>query len=368
MRTGVFLPNWIGDVVMATPAVRALRRQADDTGGQLFAIAKPYVASVLEGLGWVDGTICSKRGAGAGTERQPPLFRRLRDARLDRVVLLTNSLGTAWAAWRSGVPERIGLVREGRGPLLTTRVYEARRRGRRIEAPAIDSYLTTAYAAGADYQPPTLQLATTAEDERLADEVWRRLGLPASGPASGLAGGSVVVLNSGGAFGAAKSWPVEHFAGLAARFASSGLHVLVNCGPAERDAARQIARGANSPRVVSLADWPAADAWSVPLGLSKAVIRRCRLLVSTDSGPRFFGVAFGRPVVSLFGPTGHAATRTHYPLETPLALDMPCRPCMKASCPLGHHRCMRDLSVDRVYRAAQDLLRRTAADGIPQAA
>ncbi len=129
-----------------------------------------------------------------------------------------------------------------------------------------------------------------------------------------------------------------------------GLVVLVNCGPAERQIARDIVQQAKRSEVVSLADL------DVPLGLSKAIIRRARLLVTTDSGPRYFGVAFGRPVVSLFGPTGIAATRTHYDQERCLSLNLECSPCMERTCPLSHHRCMRDLSVEQVFASVQELL------------
>jgi heptosyltransferase-2 len=122
--------------------------------------------------------------------------------------------------------------------------------------------------------------------------------------------------------------------------------VIVNCGPKERELAREIAKLADSEKVVSLADF------DVPLGLSKAVIRRSRLLVTTDSGPRFFAVAFDRPVVSLFGPTSPAATPTSYARETTLSLALECQPCMERQCPLVHHNCMRELSVEQVYQAA----------------
>ena len=273
---------------------------------------------------------------------------QLRDLRADRVVLLTNSFKTAWLAWRSGAPERIGIARDGRSLLLTTKLFEPRRKGKRLDIPAIDSYLNLAYAAGGSWQPPTLQLETTPKDQQQADHVWQKLGLPD--------GDRVIVFNSGGAFGAAKNWPAEHFAELARRLVHLDYSVLVNCGPAERDTARDIVRQASSERVVSLADWPSPDAWDVPLGLSKAVIQRSRLLVSTDSGPRFFAIAFGKPVVTLFGPTGVAATRTHYEQEIPLSLNLECQPCMKPSCPLSHHRCMRDLSPSMVEHAIKQLL------------
>ncbi|MAT71277.1 MAG: lipopolysaccharide heptosyltransferase II [Planctomycetaceae bacterium] len=350
MRLGVFLPNWIGDVVMATPALRSLRRLAGPKG-TLLGVMRPYVADVLAGQPWFDQTILSGKNRRDAATGSAAVIEQLREARLDRIVLLTNSLRTAWLAWRSKTPERVGVARDLRGPLLTTKLYEPRR-GRRIAPlPTIDSYLQVAFVAGGPWEPPRMELATTSADEAAADQVWRKLNLPS--------GEEVVVLNSGGAFGAAKSWPIEHFAALAQRIvADHGLHVLVNCGPAERDAARQIVAQADSPQVASLADF------DVPLGLSKAAIRRARLLVTTDSGPRFFGVAFGKPVVTLFGPTDPTLTNTHSPLEQCLSLELDCQPCWQRSCPLKHHRCLRDLTVDRVAAAVRDAL---AADVCPPA-
>jgi heptosyltransferase II len=169
------------------------------------------------------------------------------------------------------------------------------------------------------------------------------------------------VLNTGGAFGSAKNWPVEHFAALAKRIAADfGLAVLVNCGPSEREESRSIARQANHPRVMSLANETA-----LPIGLSKAIIRRARMLVSTDSGPRFFGIAFGKPVVTLFGPTDPRMTETHYEREAVVSLKLDCQPCMERTCPLVHHRCMRELPVDVVYAA---VARQLAAYPAEQAA
>jgi heptosyltransferase-2 len=214
----------------------------------------------------------------------------------------------------------------------------------------IDGYRQLSEAAGCEPTSPRMELATTDADETAADGVWTRLGLPS--------GECVVVLNSGGAYGAAKQWPAEHFADLARRIVAGGQHhVLVNCGPAERDIANSIAAMANSPRVVTL-----AEEEQLPVGLTKACLRRARLLVTTDSGPRFFGIAFGRPVVTLFGPTDPIRTEAHYGNEACLSLALECQPCMARTCPLGHHRCMRELSVDTVYAAVSQKLRAAVAN------
>lgn len=339
MRIGVFLPNWIGDVVMCTPTLRALRKYVGESG-RLVGVMRPYVKEVLAGNPWIDQDVCYKK---RDRHSVKSALEQIRGENLDAVVLLTNSLSTAWIARRTRVPQRIGYARDGRGFLLTTKLYEPVEKGRLSPLPQIDSYLNLAYATGCDWESPQLELGTSDEDELLADTVWQELGLQ---------GRAVAVLNSGGAFGAAKDWPAEHFATLASRLAAQrDLHVLVNCGPKEREAARDIVRQAGDPRVVSLADQP-----DLPIGLTKAVIRRSKLLVTTDSGPRFFGVAFQVPTVSLFGPTSTRWTNTHSKFETRVSLDLDCAPCMERTCPLKHHRCMQDLSVDLVMSRIQLLL------------
>ena len=349
MRLGVFLPNWIGDVVMATPALRALRQLAGDDG-RLVGVMRPYVADVLSGTAWIDETILYAKKSDDPQLLWRNVKQRLRSSRLDRVVLLTNSFRTAWMAWRSGAPERIGTAGNLRTSLLTTKVFAPRRSGRPLMLPAIDGYLLLATAAGCPPESPELELATTAADEQAADRAWSQLGLPHQG--------DVVVINSGGAFGSTKDWPAEHFGELARRLAAArSVHVLINCGPSERATARMIVELANHPRVTSL-----AEVDSLPIGLTKAAIRRSRLVVTTDSGPRFFGIAFGVPTVTLFGSTSTHWTRTYDGVETSLSLDLECQPCMQRQCPLGHHRCMRDLSVDRVLHAAIDALGAVRSD------
>jgi heptosyltransferase-2 len=340
MRIAVFLPNWIGDVVMATPAIRALRKLVG-RDGHLVGIMRPYVADVLAGTRWLDSRIIYTKPRNPLRAATGDVYQALRSERLDQAVLLTNSIRTAWIGWRSGANERIGYGGQGRSWMLTKRLASRRFAAAGARIPTIEGYLRLCAAAGCAPESPRLELGTTLADERAADMVWKRLRLPP--------GDRVVVLNTGGAYGAAKIWPAEHFAELAKRIVSrrgEDLWVLVNCGPAEREIARDIVSQSDSPRVVGL-----AGSEQLPIGLTKACVRRSRMVVSTDSGPRFLAIAFGKPVVTLFGPTDPAATATHYDRELPLSLSLDCQPCMERVCPLGHHRCMRELTVDRVYAA-----------------
>ncbi len=342
MKLGIFLPNWIGDAVMATPMLCALRTHFGPEA-RLVGIMRPYVADVLEGTSWLDEHLFYDPRSNNPALRGWPVIRALRKQRFDTVVLLTNSLRTGILAWASGASERIGYVRNLRGPLLTRKLYPAKLQGRLAPTPVLDYYLELAYALGCPIEPPRLELATTDDDEQRADQAWSKLRLPG--------GQQVVTLNSGGAFGAAKLWPCGYFAMLARRIATElDRSVLVVCGPERARAAQQIVRGAAHPRVVSLADEP------LGIGLSKACVRRSRLLVTTDSGPRHFAAAFNVPVITLFGPTHVGWSENHFERAVHLQLDLACVPCQQRTCPLQHHRCMRDLSVDQVYAAVVEQL------------
>lgn len=338
MKVVVFLPNLIGDTVMATPTLRALRCSLPEA--KITGVVRPSVAPTLDGNPWLDATIRLDHRSGDRGQRARAVVGRLRSERPDVALLLPNSFRSALVAWRGNCRRRVGYARGGRGLLLTDRLVPPRdERGRYVPVPAVEYYLRIAEAIGCRADSTRLELFTTVEDESAADAAWAALGIAP--------GAAVVTLNTGGAFGPAKSWPVPYFRELARRLATErDVTCLVLCGPAERDVARRIADGARHPRVVSLADQ------RLSIGLSKACVRRSRLLVTTDSGPRHFAAAFGVPVVTLFGPTHIAWTRTYHPHAVHLQQPVPCGPCQKGVCPLGHHRCMTELHPDRVFAAA----------------
>ncbi len=342
MRIAVFSPNLIGDTVMATPAFRALRAGFPDAS--LTLVVKPGVAPTLDGSTWFDDRILFDARSREPRYRTWAAIRQLRARRLDLAVLFPNSIRSSLVAWLGGARRRIGYARDARGLLLTDRLAFPRdAKGSRIPTPAVESYLAIVRRLGCPVESVRPRLFTTDADRRSADEAWERLGVPS--------GSRVVCLNTGGAFGPAKSWPPEHFAALARRLAEElDVWALVVCGPSEREPAREIVAKAGHPRVVSLADGP------LSLGLTKACIERSALLVTTDSGPRHFAAAFDVPVVSLFGPTHIAWTRTYHPRAVHLRHPVPCGPCQKPVCPLVHHRCMRELSPGSVFRASADLL------------
>ncbi|MGP0066368.1 MAG: lipopolysaccharide heptosyltransferase II [Isosphaeraceae bacterium] len=342
MKIAIFCPNLIGDTVMATPTFRAIRRGFP--GAELTAVIKPHVAPTLDGTAWFDHWIHFDPRSRNRGHRSWTALGRLREGRFDLAVLLPNSVRSAGMAWLAGIPRRVGYDNHGRRILLTDRLYQQRdEEGRRLPVPIVETYLKLARLLGCPVDSIRLELATTPDDEAAADQAFGALGWSPDE--------IVVCLNTGGAFGPAKNWPTTHFAVLARRLADElGVHILVLCGPSERDAAREIVRSAAHPMVASLADQ------KLGIGLTKACVSRASLLITTDSGPRHFAAAFDTPVLTLFGPTHIAWTRTHHGLAWHVFHPVPCGPCQRPVCPEGHHRCMRELTPDSVFRAACRLL------------
>jgi heptosyltransferase-2 len=345
MKIALFLPNWIGDAVMATPALRAIRTRFPEA--EILAVLRRPIDEVLAGTGLVDRVLAwSPRG------REPweggwRMALRLRAEQIDLAVLFPNSIRSAWMGFAAGAKRRLGFARGGRSWLLTDPVLP---KPRGTPHPVIDEYLRLTAHLGCSADSRTMELSLLTEDEeRLADFWVTQTAEVRSRP--------WIALNPGGAFGAAKHWPVGHFAGLARRIASKlERTALVLCGPAERGQAREIVRLAQHPQVVSLADVP------LSIGLSKAAVAGAELLVTTDSGPRHFAPPFGVPVVTLFGPTHIAWSETFAPNAVHLQQMVDCGPCQQRTCPRGHHRCMKELTPESVFAVVRNLLGHTRRD------
>jgi heptosyltransferase-2 len=336
-RIGVFMPQWLGDFVMATPALRVIRRHFGSAN--IVGIMRPYLKEVLSGTDWLDQQWYfdpHRKTPGTG---HLAVLQKIKATEFDMMVLLPNSPRSALLAWLGCAKERIGYARYLRGPLLTSKVHSPKIEGRSILLPTVDYYLRLAEATGCPPESQQLELRTTPEEEQSADEVFRHLGLRQDG--------RIVTLNCSGAYGGAKLWPIEHFAELARRVAAELEHdVLVMCGPAEVQAAKEIVRLAESERVFSMAEQP------LGIGTAKACIRRSRLMVSTDSGPRHVAAAVGCAVITVYGPILPVWGRNPTVDATDLYLkDLECIGCGRRNCPRGHHKCMRELSADRVFRA-----------------
>lgn len=341
MRIGLVLPNWVGDVAMATPTLRALREHWPEA--RIIGVARPYLSPLLAGSAWLDALLPWEHKGPGRIGRTWHVARQLRAERLDVLILLRASLSAGLIGPLSGAKRVVGYARRGLQWLLTDPVPPLHFGRHSLPVSAVDDYLHLAESLGCQVTSRQLELATTPADEAAADGVWQRLHLPP--------GERVLLLNAGGAYGQAKHWPAEYCVSLALRAAEEfGVTTLMLCGPQEREAAAAIENSARHPLVRSLARE------DVSFGTTKAIIRRSRLLVTTDSGPRHIAAALGTPTVVLFGPIDPRWSRNYQRDTLELFVPLDCAPCGQRVCPLGHHRCMRDLTVDQVLRAVEKTL------------
>ncbi len=356
-RLLVVLPNWVGDVVMATPTLRALRQLYPDAS--ITYLLKSYVRPLLSGSPWHDRLLVirprTKRSSAAPrTPRQrprPSLGARIKRRKFDAVVLLTNSFRSALPGVLAGIRHRVGYDRDGRGLLLTDRLVPLRHEGRYVPVPLIDYYLGIARYLGSDSPDTHMQLFTRPADDARAEHLL----LKAAGP---VGSAPLVMLNPGAAnLGDAKLWPADRYAALAdALVEKLGAVILVNGSPRDRAVVNAVLKGAKHP-LVDLAH--AAERSRIDgLLLLKSVLRRCDLLISNDTGARHVAAAVGTPVISLFGPTDPHWTQLGFDGE--VVIQAPPGPVKNVKHKRFAPRAMTGITVDQVLAEAQRVLKSVA--------
>lgn len=402
----VVLPTWVGDFVMATPALRAVRSRFSQA--RIVFLMEPNLAELIRGGDWMDECLAwPEKNCRTPFHREyRNLIRDLRGRKLDLALLLPNSFHSAALARLAGAKRRVGYDRDARGWLLTDRVPVKNRTGRPSWAdevpctqadkdparngaafpeksllmelggpriwpgpnvavrmgkhlpaslgpywpiPMAEYYADLVESIGCLRPDDRLELFVTPDNEasveqRLAEDV------PPPGFSDGVDSGPLVIISPGAKFGASKCWLPPRYAEVADRLIQlTSASVLITCGPGEEPMAREIAAGMKHRAVV-------LERPLLTLGELKSVIRRAHLLICTDSGPRHIAKAFGIPVVTLFGSTHPDWTATSYEDERIVRVDIDCGPCQQKACPLGHHLCMTGITSDIVLAAAMDLL------------
>ncbi|HZN69532.1 MAG TPA: lipopolysaccharide heptosyltransferase II [Tepidisphaeraceae bacterium] len=347
----VVQPSWVGDAVMATPTLRALRELYPDA--HISYLMRRYVKPVYAGMPWADQLITYRTGktkAKAGKGQFFELAARLRAAKFDLAVLLPNSFKTALVCKMAGIPRVVGYERDGRGFLLTDKLLPVKDKGKFVPSPIVKYYLGLAHYLGSPHRDLRLQLFVTESEKREARDVFARCGLDPDLERPGSKGGPpLIVLNPGAAFGAAKLWKAEYFAELADRLVDDlGATVLLSAAPKERAIVETIKRQMrHAPADLSNK--------GMTLGSLKEIVRRCDLMVTNDTGPRHIAAAMDVPVVTVFGPTHPEWTEIYYARERQVAVKVFCGPCQKKTCPLDH-RCMVRVTPGMVYERSVELL------------
>jgi len=327
--------NWIGDAVMSTPALIAVRETFPKA--EITLLANPMVGQLLQGHPALDRVMLFDRKLKhRGLLGRLRLAREVAAERFDLAIILPNSFDSVLVPWLARIPARIGKASDGRSLLLTRRFYEQSPSAERHEVQYYRELLG-AFGISAEQSAPTL--AVTAQEEQEAVTLLIEHGISAEE--------IVLGINAGASFGSAKRWYPERFANVAQRLAASwGARVVLFGGPDEQELVAVIEREL-SGNCLNLAG-------KTTVRQLMALIKRCSFFITNDSGPMHIAASFGVPLVAIFGPTDHIGTAPSSDKAVIVRQMIDCAPCKLRVCPTDH-RCMTAVTVEDVVQAARSL-------------
>ncbi len=332
----IWLPRPMGDAILSTPALRAIRSRFNQA--EITFFARPVVREVLSPTNFCD------RWLEQNTDSPFKIAGTLKPYKFTHAVLFKNSFASALACWLAAIPFRLGYARQARGPLLTDKLYPPKLpNGRFKPISALDYYFGPARRLGAETGDRSLELSVGPKD---AETLRQRL------PQLREVKGPVVILVPGAAGGPSKCWLGERFAQVADRLISEHSAVVflsVAPNPAETKIANQIIAAADH-KLLSLADY------QLNLGELKALFAVADLVIANDTGPRHLAIALRRTVITLVGPNDPAWTNTGYENEIIISGNAPCAPCDRHVCKQSRHLCMEAITTEMVCSEATKLL------------
>jgi heptosyltransferase III len=327
--------RYVGDVLLATPVLRALRDRFPDA--RITMAVNKGTEDVLRWNPDLDEALALRRG---GLRDELRFLLNLRRRNFDLVVDLTDGDRSAFLSWWTGAATRIGFNREHRwrGAFYTAVIPHTPGLHR------IDRNLEALRPLGIDPKTVTPELHLSAEEERQAARLLIDLG---AAPHSGVAR-PLIMLHPGARYWF-KSWPVERFAALADRLVEAhGCQVLIGGSDQDEKAAAGIVGAARSK--------PITLAGRADLLTFAAIVKHCALFIGNDNGALHIAASVGTPVVGLFGPSNPREWGPRGDRVAVLYKGLDCRACFHPTCERGEANCMRQISVDEVFDAAAPFL------------
>lgn len=325
--------NWLGDVVMSLPALRAVRRAFPQA--TLALLVKRELASFFDASQWLDKVIpyAVARGRQGLADRRR-IIAQIRAGRFDLAVLFPNSFAAALWTVLGRVPRRAGFVRDARGLLLTHKTAPVRTLH---EQHQVHDYLyMLRHTLGiegnaADYIPDV------HEPHRATMRSWLA-------PRRRRPQGRLIALAVAAAYGPSKEWPVQNYAtlidALAARY---GAECVLVGAPGERATCEQVAAASRQGAIVAAGD--------TTVGQAVALLSLCDGFAGNDSGSMHVAAALGIPTVGIFGSTNPRRTGPLGPRARVLYRQIECSPCLQRTCRFGHYNCLTEITADEVSDA-----------------
>lgn len=322
----IIAPSWVGDAVMVQPLLRRLREQRPDAVIDAFAPA--WVAPVLERMPEIRRVIINPLGHGElRLKLRWQLGRGLRKERYDHVVILPNSLKSALIPFFAGIPLRTGFRGEMRFLLLN----DLRQLNKQALPLMVERFVALAERPHAELRRPVENPQLSVDENRMHTTL-ARLGLARNKP--------VLAFCVGAEYGPAKRWPASHFAELAKMLAATGRDIWLLGSPKDAEIGAEIE---------NLSQGVARNlCGKTDLAQAIDLLAAADLAVVNDSGLMHIAAALGKPVIAIFGSSSPGFTPPLSDRASIVSLNLPCSPCFKRVCPLGHFDCMMKLTPQQI--------------------
>jgi len=311
-------PNWLGDVIMAQPAMRAFCAYHKDA--RITLTGRKWLSDLAPFLGLGNLSYAEQIPADA-----------------DRAVLFPNSFSSAWKLFRSGVSRRVGFRGQWRS-LLLNRGYTPRLD--MIHEHHRDYFLDLAEQAGIPVEHREVELTASASDIAEGESLMKSRKLDPE---------KTICIAPGAQFGGAKRYPSESYRQIIKSLSEAGWHILILGTAAEREIAGQCLSEVAAP------SWNSSGETSLKQALQ--ILSACRLLLCNDSGLMHVAAGLGKPVVGIFGATDPERTAPSGPYVQLLYSPAPCSPCLKRECSVSGHPCMANILPETVRDTCLGMLK-----------
>jgi heptosyltransferase-2 len=336
-RILIISPNWIGDAVMAQPLLRLLRERYPQH--PIDVLAPGWVAPVWRAMREIDTVLEAPFRHGSLQLRERWRFgKRLQQRGYAHAYVLPNTLKFALIPWLAGISHRVGYRGEMRYGLLNEMHHD----DRRVPRPMVSFYAALAAPPTADVPaPPALPRPRLFVSDQQLIETMSRIGLQSDCP--------LIVFAPSAEFGSAKRWPPAHFAQLAETIlqAHANAQIILLGSGKDNPVCEEIV--ASAPQVRNLAG-------ATSLDQAIALLAKADAVVSNDSGLLHIASALNRPIIAIYGPTDPDHAPPFSDMAQALSLRLDCAPCRQRECPLGHHKCMRNLTPGMVWEPLKPML------------
>lgn len=329
----VRMPNWVGDVVMATPILTDLRHAFPKAS--ITAMCRFPIAELLSEDKAIDELFSFHKSGNQFSKREEKrdIISKIQAGKFAIGILLPNSFSSAWWFWQGDVKRRIGYSSFPRNLLLTDPVAFPKKKLHQV-----DLYKKLLTPLGIAPTKTAPRLFVTEKEVAESKELLFQRGYKA--------GKKLIGMHPGAAFGAAKCWPADRFRSLSVELLKDDVFVVFFGDAAAEDLMKKICQGLPE-RAINLAGFTSIRELA-------CLLRECTVLVSNDSGPMHMAAAVGTPLVALFGSTDDAVTGPYGQTDAVINKRVSCSPCLKRECPIDF-RCMTQISVNEVASRVRKL-------------